>query len=337
MLRKNLLVIIVIILSGIIVALYRNTNYSYQKIAGITQGTTYHITYRDKNQGNLQNEIDSLLNCFDLSLSSYIDHSLISKINANQTNQIDSYLEKILQVSKDVYNKSDGAFDITVGPLVDAWGFGPGTKIEMDSSVIDNLLQYVGFHKIKITDNRIQKASPNIKLDVNAIAQGYSVDVVADYLEKQGIGHYMVEIGGEIKVRGKNPNGEYWRIGIDKPIEKSQTGRELQAIVSLKNIALATSGNYRKFYEKDGVKYTHSVNPKTGYTVSRRLLSCTILTEECILADAYATACIVPGTQKAIDLIESDSRIEGYLIYNDVKGNYKIWQSNGFKDLTENH
>ncbi len=319
-----------VVITFAIVAFFRLRSTSeHYKITGYTQGTTYHITYENKGYGDLTRPIDSILHQFDLSLSTYIPESNISQINTNQPGiEADEKLLAVLDEAKEVYKKTNGYFDITVGPIVNALGFGPEGQVEFDSIIIDSLLQYVGMDMIQIQDNKVIKEKKEIILDVNAIAQGYSVDVVAEYLEDMGIRNYLVEIGGEIKARGKNENGEVWRIGLDRPVENNNApGADLYTRLHLKNRSLATSGNYRKYYEKDGVKYTHSINPKTGYPVSQSLLSVTIFSDECITADAYATACMVMGLEKSIDLISSINEISGYLIFNDDSGNYQVWYS----------
>ena len=309
-------------------------NLTYFKITGFTQGTSYHITYGVKDSINFQPEIDSLLHSFDLSLSTYIPNSLISKINRNEDLIVDAKFREVYDVAKAVYLASDGAFDITVMPLVNAWGFGPGPKAEIDSSMIDSLLQYVGMDKIRIEGDRLIKSDPHITIDDNALAQGYSVDVATRFLEEHGVKNYMVEIGGELRTKGLNPRDEIWKIGIDRPdFGNMIPGADLQAIVRIENRALATSGNYRKFYEKNGVKYAHSIDPKTGYPVMRRLLSASVVADDCITADAYATACMVLGLEKSKTLLKEHPELEAYLIYNDDKGNYKEYYTKGFKSL----
>ncbi len=309
-------------------------NLMYFKIAGFTQGTSYHITYAVNDSINYQPEIDSLLHSFDLSLSTYIPNSMISKINRNEDLTVDEKIKKVVEVSKEVNKASDGAFDITVLPLVNAWGFGPGAKADVDSSMIDSLLQYVGMDKIRIEGNKLIKTDPHVTIDDNALAQGYSVDLVAKFLEDRGVKNYMVEIGGELRTRGLNPKDEIWKIGIDRPdFGNMIPGAELQAIVKLEDKSLATSGNYRKYYEKNGVKYTHSIDPKTGYPAARQILSATIVADDCITADAYATACMVLGMEKAKAMLKEHPELEAYLIYNDDQGKYQVFDTKGFKPM----
>jgi len=312
-----------------------NNNHSYYKLGGYAQGTTYHITY----QGNEEysGEIDSLLKAFDLSLSTYIENSIISRINTNDTSVVpDSLFIEFFSKSKEVYEQSEGAFDITVAPLVNAYGFGFSKKSNIDSVLIDSLMQFVGMDKVKLEHSRLIKSDPRIMLDGNAIAQGQSVDYVSEFLENKGVENYLVEIGGEIRAKGLNPNGKLWRVGIDKPIEHSdESNRQLQAVIELKNKSLATSGNYRKFYEESGVKYSHTINPKTGYPAKQSILSATIIADDCITADAYATTCMVIGLEKSKELLKRLGNLDAYLIYPDPEhpDKYKIFMTEGMKKM----
>lgn len=308
----------------------------YLSISGFTQGTTYHMTYQSPNSdsADLQAEIDALLAIFDQSLSTYIDSSNISKINMNMTDLTDPYFDAVFNESKRVYKLSDGAFDITVGPLIDAWGFGPGEKMEMSEELIDSLLQYIGMKKVSVEDGIIIKKHPQTRLDVNAIAQGYAVDIVCEYLEKQKIVNYMVEIGGELRTKGVSEKKIAWRVGIDKPYYGNQLpGQSLQAVVSLSGKALASSGNYRKYYEVDGKKIVHTLDPRTGLTRMSELLSVTIITDKCITADAYATTCMVLGLEAGIDFIEKQENTEALFIYTDDDGLYLEWKTEGMNAL----
>lgn len=306
----------------------------YQIIHGSTQGTTYNMTFEYLAGEDLQSEIEHVLHDFDMSLSTYDPKSIISRINHNDTTVVvDKKFEEVFHEARRVYEKTGGAFDITVAPLVNAWGFGFTPGADVDSAMIDSLLMYVGMDKVSLQDGKIIKDSPNIMLDVNAIAQGYSVDVVAEYMEEKGIENYLVEIGGELKCKGLNPKGEDWKIGIDRPQEGNVIpGKNMQAVVAIKNKSLATSGNYRKFYEKDGIKYAHSIDPKTGYPVLSKLLSATLITDKCITADAYATAFMVMGLEKSIEILDSgNEQLEAYLIYCDDEGKFRVYSTPGMK------
>ena len=328
--------IFIIIAVFSLISLNSCNNKKYYKIQGYTQGTTYHITYQGTE--NYEQETNNLLHQFDMSLSTYVDSSIISKINKNETDvKIDSLFEEFFVKSKQVYGNSDGYFDITVAPLVNAYGFGFSKSTEVDSFLIDSLMAFVGMDKVELVKNKIVKSDSRVMLDGNAIAQGQSVDFIANFLKKQDISNYLVEIGGEIAAIGVNEHGESWRVGIDKPIVGTdEQNRELQAVIDLKDRALATSGNYRKFYEKDGVKYGHSINPKTGKPAMQSILSATIIANDCITADAYATACMVVGLEKSKELLLKINELDAYLIYSDLKtGDYKVFMTDGMKKMIE--
>jgi len=305
----------------------------YIRNEGFIFGTSYHIIY--ESDKNLEQEILTRLQQFNKSLNTYDSASIISRINRNDTAvTVDSFFITCFNKAKNVSEITGGAFDITVAPVVNAWGFGFNETENVDSNFIDSLMQFVGFHKIKLTDNKIYKADKGIMLDVSAIAKGYGVDVVAELFEKKGIENYMVEIGGEVRAKGKNSKGKFWQIGIDKPIDDvTASNRELQAIVGLNNKSLATSGNYRQFYMKNGIKYSHTINPKTGYPARNRLLSSSVLADNCMTADAFATAFMVLGVDKSIELVNKLNYLEVYFIYSDSIGNYKIYASDGFKNI----
>ncbi|MBL7111513.1 MAG: FAD:protein FMN transferase [Bacteroidales bacterium] len=307
----------------------------YIKLAGPAQGTAYHVSYESSDSVNLQPGIDTLLRQFDLSLSAYEPASIISAINRDEENvELDDYFVTCYLAAAEISRASDGAFDLTVAPVVNAWGFGFTDPAEVNNELIDSLLQFIGMDKVRLENGHIIKEKPGVMLDVNAIAQGYAVDVVAAFLESKGIRNYLVEIGGEVAAKGINDRGEYWRVGIDKPIDGLQLpGVQLQAVVALKNKALATSGNYRRFYVKDGVKYSHTIDPRTGYPVDHNLLSATILADDCMTADGFATACMVMGVDRSIQLLESREDLEGYLIYHDDEEGYGIYYTSGMKKI----
>ena len=226
---------------------------------------------------------------------------------------------------------TDGAFDITVGPLVKAWGFGPDAHKNFTESKRDSLLRLVGMNKVSLVNGRLVKSDPHISLDVNAIAQGFSVDVICRLFDNLGIKNYLVEIGGEVRAKGKKA-GKLWRIGIDKPVDNNMTpGQSLQAILKMTDKAISTSGNYRKFYIEDGVKYSHEIDPKTGYPAKNTLLSVSIIASECAVADGIATACMVIGKDRTIEFLRVHPEFEAYLIYSDNTGNFKTWTSDRLK------
>ncbi|MGQ1786574.1 MULTISPECIES: FAD:protein FMN transferase [unclassified Saccharicrinis] len=327
---------ILIILLTLVTLSCQTKSYDYVKIEGPIFGTYYHIIYQPV-QGNdaLDKGVMTALNEVNASLSTYVKTSTISRFNLSEKGaEIDPMMKEVFLSGQEVYKNSKGAFDMTVGPLVNVWGFGFKKKDEVTPELIDSLMPNVGMDMVSLNDDFLNKAKPDIMLDASAIAKGFGVDVAADYLASQGIKNYMVEIGGEIRASGINHKGISWRVGIDKPIDdKAALNRELQAILSLTNVALATSGNYRNFYVKDGKKYAHTIDPKTGYPVQHSVLSASIIAPDCMRADAYATACMVMGLEKGYALIDSLPNTEGYFIYVDESGENQVKYTRGFEKL----
>jgi len=307
-------------------------------ISGYAQGTTYSIKYvADIEDEKLYSEVDSILQRFDLSLSTYKENSIISLINRNEQTETDELFRTMFQCAMEVSQQTNGAFDITVAPLVNAYGFGFTNKDDIDNELIDSLLQYVGYEKIVLKNNNIEKQMPEIMVDANALAQGLSVDVVAEFLKKKGYNNFLVEIGGEVFAQGNKPNNETWKVGVDKPIDGSTAeNREIQAVFNLKNIALATSGNYRKYYEENGEKFSHTINPKTGKPVSHSLLSATVFAKDCMRADAYATAFMVMGLEETKKFLTQHTEFEVYLIYATENNNFDVFMTEGAKNLLFN-
>jgi thiamine biosynthesis lipoprotein len=304
------------------------------KFGGEAQGTYYAVTYVDADERNFQDSIDVILKKFDTSCSIYKPNSIISRFNNNEPGVIaDKNFTTVYEKAMEVSEKSGGAFDITVGQLVRAWGFSLKTNIKMDASKVDSLKQYVGFKKIKLVNGRIIKENPNIQLDFNAIAQGYSSDVLARFLETKGINNYLIDVGGEVLGKGRKPDGSIWSVGIEKPASDSLQKQQLEAIVTLDNRALSTSGNYRKYFIKDGIKYSHTIDPFTGYPVHHTLLAVSVLAENSITADAYGTAFLVMGMEKALKFLKDNPGIQAYFIYSDEKGTLKTQCSPGFSKI----
>ncbi len=305
----------------------------YTFLRGEIFGTYYSITYYDIAQNNYQKEIEDLLQEFDNSLSTYNSNSVISKINQNDNYvEVDTYFLQMFDVAKEVYKNTNGAFDITVAPVVNAWGFGFKNKNSLSNTQLKELHQLVGFNNIKIENTQLVKSNPKIELDASAIAKGQGCDVVSSFLLSKGIENYMVEIGGEIITRGVNPKNEAWRIGIDKPYEDpANLNNEVQQIVKISNMGMATSGNYRQFYYKNGKKYSHTIDPRTGYPTTHNLLSATVIAKNCITADAYATAFMVLGTDSALTLCNQLKDIECFLIYENKNKKIETKQSKGFE------
>ena len=303
--------------------------------SGETQGTFYHIQYCSENGESYKIQIDSLLEEIDSSVSIYKPHSIISKLNRGEKVQTDYIFNSVYQDAVHVYVNSKGYFDCTVSPLVAYWGFYKNwgqENIDIDSLKIQEIIKNIGTNKTSILDGSVH-LEPRVQIDFNAIAQGYSVDLIADFLEDKGVQNYLIEVGGEIKARGVNTDDKVWRIGIDKPLEEIDIEDRFQFILELENKSLATSGNYRKFYEKDGTKYSHTINPITGFPVQNRLLSVTVISNKCSLADAYATAFMAMGVEQTKKMLKTvDDQLDVYLVYTDIDGSWKTYISPGMKE-----
>lgn len=307
------------------------------KIAGNAQGTTYHITYIQGNKLIHKEAIDSIFRKIDSSLSTYVPASIISRINKNDTGVIvDDHFVEVFNKAIAVSKKTNGLFDVTVAPIVNAWGFGFTKKARVDSAMIDSLLGFIGYDLVRLEGRKLIKKKPQVMLDFNAIAPGYTVDLLAAYLESNRITNYLIELGGEVRAKGKKNTDSYWTVGIDQPNEMPTDGRPLKAIIKLKDKALATSGNYRKFYVEDGKKRAHIIDPHTGYPAKHSLLSATVLSGDCTTADAYATAFMVMGLEKAKQFLSEhkELQLEGFFIYDD-KGVWKTYTSETLKEWIE--
>ncbi len=303
----------------------------YQEDQGFVFGTVYHITYQSDE--NLQAQIEAELKKVDNSLSMFNKQSVISQINANKPVKVDNMFSNVFTLAERVSDDTQGAFDITVAPLVNIWGFGFKTGKQPTPQVIDSLKQIVGYKKVKLVGSKVVKDDPRVMLDCSAIAKGYGCDVVANFLRAKGIDNFMVEIGGEIVARGVNTERLPWRIGVTKPTDDSlSTNQQLQTVLNVTNKAMATSGNYRNFYYKNGKKYAHTIDPATGYPVQHSILSATVLADNCATADAYATSFMVMGMEKAKKVLEKHPELMAYFIYADHKGNNAVWFSPSMKD-----
>lgn len=325
---KSLFYIIVSVF--ILLGACKDSNPDYFNIRGFAQGTTYSIIYNSEcgiDPSQMKRDIDTVLHYFDLSLSTYNAASIISELNRGRQVAADSLLLFVLDRSREIWASTDGAFDITMGPLINAWGFGPDAIRKFKPEMLDSLMAFIGMDKLVVEDMIVSKSDPRMFIDLNAIAQGYSVDIICDYLKSIGVKRCLVEIGGEIRTVGSKYDELPWKVAIDKPIDNNFIpGANIQAVVRLNDLSLATSGNYRKFYVgDDGVKYSHTIDPRSGKPVQHNLLSATIVTYDCISADAYATACMVMGLEKAKALIESLDKLEGYLVYSDENGEIRTW------------
>lgn len=305
----------------------KKTNYS-----GITQGSYFSITYYDESGRTFESEFDSIFDAVENSVSLWDENSIIRKVNRNEDVVVDKVFRDNFEWAKKASEFSDGAFDATIGPLVAAWGFHYKKEMEMTPAMVDSIRQLVDFKKIEIIDNKIVKAKPNMTLDFNAVAQGYTADLIGTFLEEKGVTNYLVDVGGEIMARGGKPNGENWIIGIEKPSENYDSERNVQLKITLKDKGIVTSGNYRKYIEKDGVRYSHSIDPKTGYPVPQNLLSATVIADNAAWADCLASICMIVGKDKALQMLEDNADIEGYLIFVDEDGTIKTTSTSGFKE-----
>ena len=316
---------------GTILIIKHQHNMPYQHDRGSVFGTFYSITYQCDN--DLQKEIEAELKKVDQALSMFNQESIISKVNRNEKVELNEMFLQVITLAQKVSQDTDGAFDITVAPLVNAWGFGFKTGDKPSGTSIDSLMSTVGYKKISLKGRQLFKEKKNTMLDCSAIAKGYGSDVVAAFLKKRGIDNFMVEIGGEVVTQGISEKRVPWRIGVTKPTDDSlSVDNELQTVLNVTNKAMATSGNYRNFYYKDGKKYAHTIDPKTGYPVQHSLLSATVLADNCATADAYATSFMVMGIEKAKGVLERHPELMAYFIYTDERGNLAVWYSPSMKD-----
>ena len=303
----------------------------YQRNSGFIFGTSYNITYQCAD--NHQADIEKVLAEVDASLSPFNDTSIITHVNRNEDVVLDNLFLDVFRLAQKINEDTEGAFDITVAPLVNAWGFGFKNGVNPDAKAIDSLRQVVGFRKVRLENNKVVKFDPRVMLDCSAIAKGYGVDVVANLLRKYGIKNFMVEIGGEVVTSGVNPERMPWRIGVTKPTDDSlSVNNELQTVINVTDKAMATSGNYRNFYYKGGRKYAHTIDPKTGYPVQHSILSATVITDDCATADAYATSFMVLGMEKARLVLDRHPEMMAYFIYSDDSGQNQVWFSPSLKD-----
>ena len=297
---------------------------------GMVFGTIYKITYQHND--DLQNEIKAAMMEVDNSLSPYNPNSIITRINHNEDTVLNEHFLHVFNLAQQISTETEGAFDITVAPLVNAWGFGFKHSIDIDPNVIDSLRQFVGYQKIKLEDGKIVKEDARTMLDCSAIAKGYGVDRVARLLDQKGVQHYMVDIGGEVVLKGKNPRMKTWRIGINKPVEDSlSVNQELQTILEVSGVGMATSGNYRKFYYKDGKRYAHTIDPRIGTPVQHNILSATVIAKDCTTADAYATAFMVMGLEEAKAFCEAHPELHAYFICDGEGDSYEIFATPGME------
>ncbi|MEO1050463.1 MAG: FAD:protein FMN transferase [Bacteroidota bacterium] len=321
--------------------IYNDKTYELISFSGKTMGPIiYSIKYYQENGVNHQAGVDSVLEVFNLSLNTYNPNSEISRFNRDTTFEFQlPYFHQVLARSKEISSLTGGAFDPTIGPFINAWGFGAQKEINPDSATIDSLKSFVGFSKINFDEQRVWKQSPAVKIDFSAIAKGQGVDVVADYLASKGIKNLFVEIGGEIVARGLNLHTkEPWVAGIIDPTKADPgTGRpELLGLVSLKNKAIATSGNYYNYRIIDSVRYSHTIDPASGFPIEHEILSASVFALDCMTADAFATAFMVTGHEKAIEIVEQNEGVDAYLVFSKPDGSVGTYASPGIAQHIEN-
>ena len=332
--KKSFLWLAFLILATIWILARRNQKAEFNTASGFVFGTVYKIAYQ--HDADLKPEIEAELKRFDQSLSPFNDSSVISRVNRNEELVTDSFFQTCFNRSMEISRETKGAFDITIAPLANAWGFGFKKGTFPDSVMIDSLLQITGYDKVKLENEKIIKQDPRIMLSCSAVAKGYSVDVVARLLDRKGIKNYMIDIGGEV-VKGFNPKNDRWRIGINKPIDDSlSVKQDIQTVLKVTDLGMATSGNYRNFYYKDGKKYAHTIDPRTGYPVQHNILSATVIAEDCMTADALATSFMVMGLEEAEAFCKEHPKIDAYFIYSGEKGKFETYYTEGMKQyITE--
>ena len=306
-----------------------------QKIVlqGEAQGSYYAVTYYDELKRNFQREIDSIFHAVDVSVNLWVDTSVISKVNRNEEVVLDAIFIDNFNIAQEAARLSDGYFDPTISPIVAAWGFSYKHGDSITPQLIDSLKQLVDYRNISIENGKVIKANPAMTLDFNAIAQGYTSDLIASFLDSRGIKNYLVDTGGEIMARGGKPNGDSWIVGIEKPAENWDSEQVVQTRVALRDKGLVTSGSTRKYVERNGKRYSHCIDPNTGYPVEHQLLSATVMAENSVWADALASICMVMGMEKSLPLIESMDGVEAYYIYVNEKGDLETFATEGFRIL----
>ena len=302
-------------------------------LQGLAQGSYYAVTYYDEQGRNFQHEIDSIFHAVDMSVNLWVDSSVISKVNRNEEVVLDQIFIDNFNIAQEAAKLSDGYFDPTISPIVAAWGFSYKVGDSITPQLIDSLKQWVDYRKVRIENGKVIKENPAITLDFNAIAQGYTSDLIAAFLESRGIKSYLVDTGGEIMAKGEKNNGKPWVVGIEKPAENKDSEQVVQTRIALRDKGLVTSGSTRKYVERNGKRYSHSINPKTGYPVEHNVLSVTVLAENSVWADALASICMVMGLEQSLPLIESLDGVEAYYIYSNEQNELETFATEGFKTL----
>lgn len=302
-------------------------------LQGLAQGSYYAITYYDSLGRDFQPQIDSIFALVDQSVSLWNDSSVISKVNRNEEVELDQIFIDNFNLAQWASSISDGYFDASISPLVAAWGFSYKTGDSITPILIDSLKKLVDYRKIHIVDHKLIKENPAMSLDFNSVAQGYTSDMIASFLQSQGVKNYLVDTGGEIMAQGGKPDGNDWVVGIEKPAENWDSERVVQTKVKLRDKGLVTSGSYRKYVEREGKRYSHTINPKTGYPVEHNLLSVSVIADNSATADALASVFMVLGMEKALQLLPSLEQVEAYFIYVDANNALQTYSTDGFQTL----
>jgi thiamine biosynthesis lipoprotein len=308
------------------------------QITGQAQGTTYQVLYYSGDSIITKNEVDSIINKIDSSLSLYKPYSLINRFNRSDSGlMVDDHFLTVLYKSLSTFRETNGLFDVTVQPLVEAWGFGINKTSQLpDSGAIRKLKACTGSEYLQVSGNKVVKTKPCIKVDLNGIAQGYTVDLIANFMEKKGLTNYMVELGGEIRIKGrKQPGNEKMKIGIEAPGDDEFQRGIMQRVITIDEGAITTSGNYRRYYETEGKKITHLIDPRTGYPVQNELISITVYAKDAITADAFDNALMAMGLKKAIEFVDSNNGLAAFFIYREKDGSIKDTMSRQFYQLVQ--
>ncbi len=300
---------------------------------GLAQGSYYAITYYDDQSRSFQKEIDSVFHAVDVSVNLWVDTSVISRVNRNEDVVLDRIFIDNFNIAQEAARLSDGYFDPTISPIVAAWGFSNKHGDSITPQLIDSLKRLVDYRAIRIEDGRVVKANPDMKLDFNAIAQGYTSDLIASFLEGKGVKNYLVDTGGEIMAKGCKPDGSPWIVGIERPADSWDSERIVQVRVALRDKGLVTSGSTRKYVERGGKRYSHCIDPTTGYPVEHQLLSATVLAENSVWADALASICMVMGMEQSLPLIERLDGVEAYYIFVNEEDELETFATEGFEKL----
>lgn len=346
--RKIPRLLFIVLLSSLIVCCSERKETKLQKyeLNGRIQGTYYHIVYyhlseKDCEKRNLitpkqiEKAIDSIFTVVDNSLSLWNPNSLLNKLNHNMTNKVDKVFKDNYMQAKHISDMTNGMLDITIGALVRAYGFAYEERRELSDREIDSMMMYVGYEKLKLKEDTLYKSYPQTQMDFNAVAQGYTTDQISDFLKKHNISSHIVDVGGEVYASGLKPDGQNWRVAVEQPSDSMSSERVFNTLIKLKNQSIVTSGNYRKFYVEKGIKYSHTINPKTGRCAKNTLLSASVVAHTAVMADGLATACMVMGLDETKKFLEKHPQYAAILIYSDEKGDLKTYVSPTLEDKIE--